>query len=71
MSNEPVQFSFPTTVDFGVGALRNLPKWTGLHGKRALLVTDPGLAELDVFQRVRQVLTTSISTSCMRFRTRA
>jgi len=56
MSNTTVQMSFPTTVDFGVGTIHNLPRWIALHGTRALLVTDPGLAKLPVFDTVRSVL---------------
>ncbi len=50
-------FSFPTTIDFGVGALDRLVRRIGeLGAARPLLVTDSGLVETDAFARVREVL---------------
>jgi len=52
-----VQFSFPTTVCFGPGALRQLPQCLGeLNVTRPLIVTDTGLAQTDIVSRVTQTL---------------
>lgn len=50
-------FSFPTSVLFGVGALRELPqrlKNFGVH--RPLVVTDPGLPPTEAFGLLEEVL---------------
>lgn len=52
-----VQFSFPTTVHFGPGALRHLPQCLEELGvTRPLIVTDIGLAETDIVSKVTQLL---------------
>ena len=52
-----VQFSFPTTVYFGPGALRQLAQCLGeLNVTRPLIVTDAGLAQTDIVDRVTQRL---------------
>src|SRR5262245_36763262 len=46
-------FSFPTTIRFGAGAIRELPvELRRLGTSRPLLVTDSGLAATETFQRV-------------------
>lgn len=47
------QFSFPTSILFGAGALERLPEELRRRGiSRPLLVTDAGLARTPVFERV-------------------
>jgi alcohol dehydrogenase class IV len=49
-------FSFPTRVRFGAGALRELPQHLaalGLH--RPLIVTDPGLTSTDAFKSLGKI----------------
>ena len=50
-------FSFPTTIDFGVGAVTGLgERLAGLGVSRPLVVTDGGLVETAAFERVRAAL---------------
>jgi len=50
-------FSFPTTIDFGVGAVERIPqRIRGLGVSRPLLITDAGLIETEAFMRVRRAL---------------
>jgi alcohol dehydrogenase class IV len=49
-------YSFPTTIDFGEGALGSLPEHVRAYGHTVLVVTDPGMAELPVFAQVLAVL---------------
>src|SRR5258708_3510371 len=49
-------FSFPSRVRFGAGALRELPRYLaalGLH--RPLIVTDPGLISTDAFKSLGKI----------------
>ena len=50
-------YSFPTAIDFGNGALSALPEHVRAHGQAALIVTDPGMVELPVFQEITRTLT--------------
>lgn len=44
------QYNFPTTIRFGAGAIKELPGHLIANGlKKALLVTDPMVAQLDFF----------------------
>ncbi|MCB9786323.1 MAG: iron-containing alcohol dehydrogenase [Deltaproteobacteria bacterium] len=49
-------FSFPTTIEFGAGALASLPDHVRARGSRAFVVTDPGVRGLPIFDRVMAVL---------------
>ncbi len=51
-------YSFPTLVDFGAGAVQNVPKWLEAKGttRKTLLVTDPGIPKLPLFKAVTDVL---------------
>ena len=49
-------YSFPTLVDCGAGAIKNLPQWIVGAGTRALLVTDPGVVGLPLFAAIRGIL---------------
>jgi 4-hydroxybutyrate dehydrogenase len=49
-------FSFPTTIDFGPGALAALPEHIRAHGQAALIVTDPGLLQLPIFEKITRTL---------------
>jgi len=52
-----VQFSFPTTVCFGPGALKQLHQGLGeLNVTRPLIVTDAGLVQTDIIDRVTKRL---------------
>ncbi len=52
-----VTWSFPTTIVFGAGALSTLPdRAQKLGGKRALVVTDPGVVKAGVAARVEEGL---------------
>src|SRR5436190_875650 len=53
-------FSFPTKVLFGAGALGELPgKLPGLNVRRPLLVTDAGVRTTDAFKRVSSIAGTT------------
>ena len=57
MDQDIVRFSFPTTVDFGPGAVNNLPECLKEVGiSNPLLVTDPVIAKLDFFDSISKVL---------------
>ncbi len=58
MSVPPLStFSFPTTIDFGVGALARLgQRITELGTSRPLVVTDAGLRKTAAFERVSETL---------------
>lgn len=57
MSNKITRFSFPTTICFGPGAVKQLPICLDEIGvSRPLLVTDSGLQKTDVVGTVEQVL---------------
>ncbi len=51
-------YSFPTMVDFGAGAVRNVPRWVRANGgkKKALVVTDPTIPTLPLFDSVTKIL---------------
>lgn len=50
-------WSYPTSVRFGPGRLKELPEACAAHGvKRPLLVTDPGLAKLPIVKRALDLL---------------
>lgn len=50
-------FSFPTTVLFGAGAVRELPRrLEALRASRPLLVTDPGLLGTPAFEAVEEAV---------------
>src|SRR5688572_23999850 len=50
-------FSFPTTILFGAGAIKELPPELDKRGmKRPLLVTDAGLVRTAVFSRVQALV---------------
>ena len=50
-------FVFPNKIFFGAGALQELPTQFGMSGvKRPLLVTDPGLVDCGMAERVKQTL---------------
>lgn len=60
MSVESQVYSFPTNIDFGAGAIANLPKWIMAHaGTKVLLVTDPRIPSLPLFKRVTGILDAS------------
>jgi alcohol dehydrogenase class IV len=51
------QFSFPTTIRFGAGAVKELPDHLVANGlSRPLLVTDPMVAGLDFFKQIKESL---------------
>ena len=53
-------FNFPTSIRFGAGVIDELGAYLRQEGKKApLVVTDPGLAKLPVFQRVLDILAKS------------
>ncbi len=55
--NEITQFSFPTPVTFGPGAIERLPDRLEEVGiRRPLIVTDPGLSATPILDRVTGVL---------------
>lgn len=57
MNLEKVDFAFPTSIRFGVGVIQELPNHLKRQRlKRPLLVTDPGLAGLSVFQNIVALL---------------
>src|SRR5258706_15978429 len=57
MSSEVSQFSFPTTVVAGAGALQELPaRLQQLGCRRPLVVTDPGLLQTKAFQKLSRTL---------------
>lgn len=54
---EVTTFSFPTTIDFGVGALNGLGgRIAELGASRPLVVTDSGMLETEAFDMVRSAL---------------
>jgi 4-hydroxybutyrate dehydrogenase len=58
--NDIVQFSFPTTILFGRRAIGRLPDCLGELGvRKPLIVTDEGLVEAGLVNRVTTVLQTS------------
>jgi 4-hydroxybutyrate dehydrogenase len=57
MSDTLATWAFPTTIVFGVGALRTLPDHTRrLGATRVLLVCDAGVVKVGIAERVRHVL---------------
>ncbi|MGB0589418.1 MAG: iron-containing alcohol dehydrogenase [Myxococcota bacterium] len=48
--------SFPTSIDFGAGALARLPDHVRRLGTRAFVVTDPGMVSLPVYDALAKVL---------------
>ena len=50
-------FSFPTIIEYGPGALNSLPEHVRAHGQSALIVTDPGLTKLPIFEAITKTLT--------------
>jgi len=52
-----VTWSFPTTIVFGVGAVRKVADYVKRTGtKRALVVCDPGVVKVGIADRVRSLL---------------
>src|SRR5579862_1287999 len=49
-------FSFPTGMRFGVGAIKQLPQEVRKLGQHPLVVTDPGLRKLPVFAGLEALL---------------
>ncbi len=57
MTTELSNFSFPTSIVFGAGAVKTLPDCLKELGiKKPLLVTDPGLRKTDAYSAVESVL---------------
>jgi len=57
MSTTPTSFSFPTTIRYGAGTLKELPERLAKLGvTRALVVTDPGLPPTPAFALLRAAL---------------
>ena len=53
------QYSYPTIIRFGAGAVKELPDHlTANNLSRALLVTDPMVASLDFFKKIKESLET-------------
>lgn len=53
------QYSYPTIIRFGAGAVKELPgHLTANNLSRALLVTDPMVASLDFFKKIKESLET-------------
>ncbi len=51
------QYNFPTVVRFGAGAVNELPAHLAANGlEKVLLVTDPNVAHLDFFKRIKESL---------------
>ncbi len=50
------RFSYPTLVEFGAGALESLPGHVRALGRKAFVVTDPGVRRLPLFDKVMAVL---------------
>lgn len=51
------QYSYPTIIRFGAGAVKELPDHlTANNLSRALLVTDPMVASLDFFKKIKESL---------------
>lgn len=60
MINYVTRFSFPTTICFGPGAIKELPDCLKeVNCKKPLLVTDSGLHNTEVFAAVEKVLRTA------------
>ncbi|MFT5365570.1 MAG: 4-hydroxybutyrate dehydrogenase [Candidatus Latescibacterota bacterium] len=58
-------FSFPTRIVFGPGALSQLPNLIKEHGaKKVLLITDPGLVQAGLADRVLNTLKGHVETIC-------
>lgn len=54
------QYNFPTTIRFGAGAINELPgHLNSVQMKRPLLVTDPTVAGLAFFQKIKDSLTSA------------
>ena len=50
-------WNYPTSIRFGAGRVAELPQACAAAGiARPLVVTDPGLARLDVFARILDIL---------------
>ena len=57
MFNGIYQYNFPTTIRFGDGAVSELPAYLISQGLKApLIVTDPTVAGLDFFDKIRNDL---------------
>jgi alcohol dehydrogenase class IV len=51
------QYNFPTTIRFGPGAIKDLPAYLQSNDlKKALLVTDPVVAQLSFFKKITEDL---------------
>ena len=51
------QYSFPTTIRFGAGSIKELPDHLAANGlKKVLLVTDPVVSGLDFFTEIKNTL---------------
>jgi len=51
------QYNFPTTIRFGAGAVKELPGYLATNGlARPLIVTDPNVAQLDFFKKIKKEL---------------
>jgi 4-hydroxybutyrate dehydrogenase len=53
---ESSAFSYPTRVELACGGIRRLPSLIQEFGSKALIVTDPGLVDLPVFEQVLKPL---------------
>ncbi len=54
-------FAFPTTIRFGPGAVKELPAALAKYNiKRAIIVTDAGLAKTPVFETVRALVPNAV-----------
>ena len=51
------QYNFPTIIRFGAGAVKELPGYLNTNGlARPLIVTDPNVAQLDFFRKIKNDL---------------
>lgn len=51
------QYNFPTIIRFGAGAIAELPDYLVTNGlARPLIVTDPNVAQLDFFKKIKNSL---------------
>ena len=58
MIDKLVNFSFPTQVTFGVGAVGKLPDiLQELSCRKPLVITDPGLINTDAYKNTAAALT--------------
>jgi alcohol dehydrogenase class IV len=66
MTNEIVQYNFPTVIRFGVGAVKELPAYLkDNYIQKPLIVTDPNVYELGFFKSIL----TSLDNASIRYET--